>query len=683
MSFPLWPEPLRPGDPRRAGAYRLEGRLGGGGMGQVFLGRSPGGRPVAVKLVRPDLADDPGFRRRFALEAEAARRVGGFYTAQLVDADPDADPPWLVTAYIPGPSLHQAVEAHGPMPTEAITVLGAGLAEGLGAIHACDLVHRDLKPSNVILAADGPRVIDFGITRALDATSHTLSRAVVGTPSFMSPEQARGREIGPPSDVFSLGLVLAFAATGHSPFGTGRAEAIVYRVAHDEPDLTGLPAHLTELVKRCLAKDPGDRPGVADILRELTDPARTTTQWLPPPFATMVDERQLRTPPALAPFPSSDPGPHMGRTRDDANHGRALGTPGGTERYPHELGHRAPSGSDLPTDRRRLPRRLFLLGGVAALGAAAVPIGWNFWSHRNRLTDRDLYTVAFSPDGRTVAGGNIHGDGWLWAADSHEVIADFSAENSGNGAMAFTPDGSALVTAGMKVPLSFRGPSTGKVTHSLFSPVGGAHTMAFSADGAQLVVAGNIPVGNPEAAEICVVWDVAAKEPKRKLPFATKASSAVNSAAFIDDGHSILLAGEDLTAADGTDGFWRWNLDSGDLEAIGPDGYGSAVAVSPNGKQYALGGAHGCSLTSGQGTGLRPISTADVDAVAFSPDGATLAVADEDGIRLWDAATGRAKATVTDRRAAALAFHPDGTFLVSGGWFVDAGGCWLWPVEDP
>lgn len=430
MNVPLWPEPLRPGDPRQAGAYRLEGRLGGGGMGQVFLGRSPGGRPVAVKLVRPDLADDPGFRRRFALEAEAARRVGGFYTAQLVDADPDADPPWLVTAYIPGPSLHQAVEAHGPMPAEAITVLGAGLAEGLGAIHACDLVHRDLKPSNVILAADGPRVIDFGITRAVDATSHTLSRAVVGTPSFMSPEQARGREIGPPSDVFSLGLVLAFTATGRSPFGTGQAEAIVYRIAHDEPDLTGLTAHLTDLVKRCLAKDPGERPSVADILKELTDPTQTTTQWLPPPFATMIAERHVQTPPAPAPFPSSDPGTHKGRTRDDPDHGRALDTPGDTEQHPYEPGHRAPSGSDMLTSRRRLPRRLFLLGGLAALGAAAVPIGWNFWSHRNRLTDKDSYTVAFSPDGRTIAGGNIHGDGWLWAIDSHEVIADFSSENS-------------------------------------------------------------------------------------------------------------------------------------------------------------------------------------------------------------------------------------------------------------
>ncbi|APU12870.1 MULTISPECIES: serine/threonine-protein kinase [Actinoalloteichus] len=288
-------DPLRDGDPRQVGAYRLRGRLGGGGMGQVFLGSSRSGRQVAVKLVRAELAEDVEFRRRFAVEVDAARRVGGFYTAQVVDAGPEDVPPWLVTAYIPGPSLQQAVEKHGPLPTEAVALLGAGLAEGLAAIHACGLVHRDLKPSNVILADDGPRVIDFGIARALDSTSHTLSRVVVGTPSFMSPEQARGQEIGPSSDVFSLGLILAFAATGRSPFGTGPAEAIVYRIVHDEPDLVGLPSRLAGTVRRCLAKDPGRRPSVADIIDELAEFGRTTTRWLPPTISTMIDERRMQT----------------------------------------------------------------------------------------------------------------------------------------------------------------------------------------------------------------------------------------------------------------------------------------------------------------------------------------------------------------------------------------------------
>ncbi|GAA4637391.1 hypothetical protein GCM10023196_091010 [Actinoallomurus vinaceus] len=288
-------EPLREDDPRQVGPYRLEGRLGGGGMGQVYLGRSRGGRTVAVKVVRPELADDPGFRRRFASEITAARRVGGFYTAQVVQADTDADPPWMASAYITGPSLYQAVETYGPLPPAVIGILGAGLTEGLTAIHACDLVHRDLKPSNVILAEDGPRVIDFGIARALDATSHTQSRVVVGTPAFMSPEQARGRQVGPPGDVFSLGAVLVFTLTGRSPFGTGQPDAVIYRVVHDEPDVTGLPAHLTDLVTACLAKNPADRPSLAQILDRFAALTETTAHWLPSDVTAMITERHTAT----------------------------------------------------------------------------------------------------------------------------------------------------------------------------------------------------------------------------------------------------------------------------------------------------------------------------------------------------------------------------------------------------
>ncbi|MFA1537600.1 protein kinase domain-containing protein [Actinomadura monticuli] len=267
-------EPLRPGDPGMLGPYRLEGRLGGGGMGLVFLGRSPGGRPVAVKVARHELADDPGFRRRFTREVEAARRVGGFYTAQVVDADTDAHPPWLATAFIPGPSLEQAVRGHGPLPDDALSALGAGLAEGLAAIHREGLVHRDLKPGNIILAADGPRVIDFGISRALD-DAHTSTTAL-GTPGYMSPEQAVGREVGPPSDVFALGAVLAFAATEHGPFGTGPAGTIIHRIVHEAPDLTRLPPHLAGLVSDCLAKDPNSRPGVSEILDHFAGSSKAT-----------------------------------------------------------------------------------------------------------------------------------------------------------------------------------------------------------------------------------------------------------------------------------------------------------------------------------------------------------------------------------------------------------------------
>jgi serine/threonine protein kinase len=200
-------------------------------MGMVFAARSAGGRAVAVKVIRSELAGDAEFRVRFSREVTAARSVSGLFTAPVVDADVDGPMPWLATAYVPGPSLSDAVREHGPLPALSVLALAAGLAEGLAAIHAAGLIHRDLKPSNVLLAEDGPRVIDFGISRAAEATALTHADLVIGSPGFMSPEQAEGRETGPPSDVFSLGAVLAFAATGAGPFGTGSTAALVYRTA--------------------------------------------------------------------------------------------------------------------------------------------------------------------------------------------------------------------------------------------------------------------------------------------------------------------------------------------------------------------------------------------------------------------------------------------------------------------
>src|SRR5579862_8407119 len=263
---------LQPGDPVSVGGYRLLGRLGAGGMGQVFLGESPGGRMVAVKLIHPAHAGTPHFRERFAREIQAARRVGGFHTAPVVDADPHAEPPWMVTAYIEGPSLQDAVARYGPMPPDRLRVLGAGLAEGLAAIHASGLVHRDLKPANVILAADGPRIIDFGIARAVDATTGlTTTGAVVGTISYMSPEQIRSEQVGPASDVFSLGCVLAFAATGQPPFPGDSAVAVMFQIVNQPPDLTGVTEpRLHGLIGACLAKTAADRPGVPEVLAAFT-----------------------------------------------------------------------------------------------------------------------------------------------------------------------------------------------------------------------------------------------------------------------------------------------------------------------------------------------------------------------------------------------------------------------------
>ena len=255
-------KPLAAYDPRVIGEYRLRAQLGAGGMGRVYLGLSPAGRAVAIKVVHPDLASDAGFLRRFGQEVAAARAVSGIYTAPVVASGLDERPPWLATAFVPGPSLDQMVTEHGPLPEQALWPLLGGLVEALQAIHACGVVHRDLKPANVLLATDGPRVIDFGIARAVDGTSLTAAGVVFGTPGYMSPEQAEGRDAGPASDVFALGCVVAYAAAGTAPFGTGTAAAILYRVVHADPVLDRVPPRLRAVIAGCLAKDPAARPSL-------------------------------------------------------------------------------------------------------------------------------------------------------------------------------------------------------------------------------------------------------------------------------------------------------------------------------------------------------------------------------------------------------------------------------------
>ncbi|MEU6371950.1 serine/threonine-protein kinase [Streptomyces sp. NPDC046909] len=259
-------QPLQVDDPPVVAGYRLAARLGAGGMGRVYLSHTAGGRPVAIKVVRPELADDPDFRRRFGREIKAARRVRGAYTAELIDADANASPPWLATLYVPGPSLAEAVHRRGPLPVPAVLWLMAGIAEALQSIHGEGIVHRDLKPSNVLLASDGPRVIDFGISLAADTTAYTATGAAVGTPQFMAPEQAVAGEITSATDVFALGQTAAFAALGGPLYGDGPSATVLYRIVHSEPDLSLLPEPLRSLLKQCLAKDPQERLTPAEVI---------------------------------------------------------------------------------------------------------------------------------------------------------------------------------------------------------------------------------------------------------------------------------------------------------------------------------------------------------------------------------------------------------------------------------
>jgi hypothetical protein len=309
-------EPLTADDPRQVSVFRLQSRLGAGGMGRVYLASSPGGRAVAVKVVHPELARDPEFMRRFRHEVEAAEAVSGVYTAPVVGAGPDDSPPWLATAYVPGPSLAELVAGAGPLPEAAVWRLAGGLVEALQAIHGRGLVHRDLKPGNILIAADGPRVIDFGISRALHGIALTATHTTMGTPAYMSPEQAESREIGPASDVFSLGSVLGFAATGKAPFDGGDMMSVIYRIVHGEPGLGPVPPALAGLIAGCLAKDPASRPSLAALLGTVTAaaaafPENGPGQFWPDPVAGVIARQVTASPPPPA-GTTLPPGPPPG-----------------------------------------------------------------------------------------------------------------------------------------------------------------------------------------------------------------------------------------------------------------------------------------------------------------------------------------------------------------------------------
>jgi hypothetical protein len=332
--------PLDQSDPVEIAGYSLRARLGAGGMGNVYLSFTRGGRPVAVKAVRKEFADDPEFRRRFRQEITVAQRVQGLYTAPVLDADPDAAIPWLATAYIAGPPLSQAVTEHGPFPMLSVFRLLGGVAEGLTAIHGAGLVHRDLKPANVLLAEDGPRVIDFGIAYAADATTLTTSGVIMGTPAYMAPEQVAGRAVTAATDVFALAHLVVYAATGHTLFGDGNVSALVYRIVNETPNLDGCPASLREIAERCLAKNPEERPDLAEVMafsRQMLSGRTMATvgaSWLPGPVAeTLAAYGTNAAPPPPQP-PQQPPQPPVTAgvmpvgpaavTRQDAPYGQPL-----------------------------------------------------------------------------------------------------------------------------------------------------------------------------------------------------------------------------------------------------------------------------------------------------------------------------------------------------------------------
>ncbi len=401
---------LRREDPRVVGSFRLHRRLGAGGMGVVYLGSDRRGQRVALKVIRPDLAEDQEFRSRFAREVSAARRIRGGCTARLVAADLEAERPWFATQYVPGPSLHDKVAAEGPLSAAEVAVIGAALSEGLVAVHEAGVVHRDLKPSNILLSPKGPRIIDFGIAWATGASTLTHVGTAVGSPGFLAPEQVRGAAVTPATDVFALGATLAYACMADSPFGHGSSEVMLYRVVHEEAQLRGVPDALAPLLRACLAKDPEERPSTLQLSLRLKEIAAREAQGLsevrPPaprqeqherPTGRLTEEyaeqRTQRRPAPGTPPPrtgpsrtgSRDAGPRTGGSRTGGSRAGGARPPGA--RGPRSTGSRpAPRGTAgrqgprttgtrlRPANPRLLRQRLFVFVVVTllvALGIAA------------------------------------------------------------------------------------------------------------------------------------------------------------------------------------------------------------------------------------------------------------------------------------------------------------------------
>ncbi|MGW0881503.1 serine/threonine-protein kinase [Streptomyces sp. NPDC002671] len=500
--------PLSPDDPREIGGYRVHARLGSGGMGVVYLARTPGGRPIALKVVREDFAADPEFRRRFAQEVASARRIHGLFTAQVVDAGVDAAVPWLATAYVPGPSLQQVVERYGPLPTRTVLLLVAGIAEALQVIHAAGVVHRDLKPANVLVAEDGPRVIDFGIARAADATGLTGTGLRIGTAAYMAPEQALGHAVTPATDVFALGALAAYVAGGVLPFGAGPESTVLYRAVHEPADLSRVPEELRELLGHCLAKTPERRPTPAELIATVrAHPAVGSSPefgegWLP---GAVGREVMRRASGPSAPGPTLLDGPSL--------HHRPTQASAPSVALPTERGARgagAHGGPPARRDRRRNRRgRTAVTAGaaavLAALVAAAGAVYWLDDPGRRGAESGVTYTPRYEDVELTAPD-----DGYEFDLDAGKVAPADTATwylARDKGGFVLPEDSDAFVASGYVLSPADceRGVDTEPVTSLPFDELADERPFCVrSADGGRLVVARVVETA-PDGGPVTVV----------------------------------------------------------------------------------------------------------------------------------------------------------------------------------
>lgn len=423
---------LRREDPRVVGSFKLHRRLGAGGMGVVYLGSDRRGQRVALKVIRPDLAEDEEFRIRFAREVSAARRIRGGCTARLVAADLDAARPWFATQYVPGPSLHDKVHDGGPLAASQVASVGAALSEGLVAVHEAGVVHRDLKPSNILLSPKGPRIIDFGIAWATGASTLTHVGTAVGSPGFLAPEQVRGAAVTPATDVFALGATLAYAATGDSPFGQGSSEIMLYRVVHEEAQLHGVPASLTPIVHACLAKDPEDRPTTLQLSLRLKEIAAREARAVPESRLPTAPARSVSAPTVRTGQPTAGGQRTTGQRTGSGQDGRRTGG-GGPARRPRppasSSGGRRPASRPgtrptsartgggqgrrpaLPPNKRLLRQRLFVFVTVTLLVALGIAVAQGCKSQVRSLAPMERgaavtsYDAAHGGPGGVASGG--------------------------------------------------------------------------------------------------------------------------------------------------------------------------------------------------------------------------------------------------------------------------------------